>query len=97
MQTIRFEQYWPWELLVAREIDLTEIARPPAVIGTRCALKQQNPQIQFLIEQGYEPTIAIQDNMANCYTTIAYTFRIAPADLTVLLLRWPNSVSEHPV
>jgi hypothetical protein len=96
-QQVRFEQYWPWELLVARSIDLTEIVRPAAPIGTRHALAQRNPQIQFLVEQGYQPQIAITDNMASCYTTIAYTFRIEPADLTVLLLRWPNSTSEHPV
>jgi len=97
MQTVRFEQYWPWELLVDRAIDLTAIAQPAARIGTNRALQQSSPEIQFLIEQGYTPRIAIQDNMASCYTTIAYTFDIEPADLTVLLLRWPNSTSEHPV
>lgn len=97
MQTVRFEQYWPWELLVDRSIDLTAIAQPAARIGTNQALQQSSPEIQFLIEQGYTPRIAIQDNMASCYTTIAYTFDIEPADLTVLLLRWPNSTSEHPV
>jgi hypothetical protein len=97
MQTVRFEQYWPWELLIERSIDLTEIARPAAQIGTRRALAQQSPEIQFLIDQGYTPRLAIYDNMASCYTTIAYTFDIEPADLTVLLLRWPNSRSEHPV
>jgi hypothetical protein len=96
-QTVRFEQYWPWELLVERSIDLTEIVRPAAQIHARRALTQRSPEIQFLIEQGYTPKIAICDNMASCYTTIAYTFDIDPADLTVLLLRWPNSRSEHPV
>jgi hypothetical protein len=97
LRLVRYEQYWPWELLANHDIDLTAIANRNASLTFAGALQQRNEEIEYLIEQGYRPRISVIDSIESCYTTVIYEFAISPEDLTMLVLRFPNPSQSCPV
>jgi hypothetical protein len=97
LRQVRYEQYWPWELLANHDIDLTAIVCPRACLTFTGALQQRNAEIEYLVEQGYRPQISVIDSIESCYTTVIYEFAIPPEDLTMLVLRFPNPSQSCPV
>jgi hypothetical protein len=89
MRQVVYEQYWPWQVLAELDLDLTQGFRDPS--------QALNEEIAHLLNLGYRPSVAVQDDIASCYTTITYTFCIKPQDHLLLLLRFPQSRTTHPV
>lgn len=48
-------------------------------------------QIQWLIDQGYEPKIQQMYDAASETVTFTMQFLIKPEDLTFLLIKWPQT------
>lgn len=88
-QRVVYEQYWPWELVHGQEIDLSDI-----VSGTS---RQANPEIAWLLDQGYQPTISVYDQIAENYTTVTYVFDVEPSTVTWLMLKFPEPVVSYEV
>ena len=89
MRRVVYEQYWPWQVLAELPQDLAAGFSDPA--------RPLNEEIKYILSLGYRPEIQVQDHMAACYTTVCYTFWIQPQDFTMLILRFPQSRTTHPV
>jgi hypothetical protein len=89
LQQVVYEQYWPWELLHEQAIDSADI-----MSGTS---RQANPEIAWLLDQGYQPRISVYEQIAENYTTVTYLFDLDAQTVTWLMLKFPEPVVSYNV
>jgi hypothetical protein len=89
LQQVIYEQYWPWELVHEQEIDFADI-----ISGTS---RQANPEIAWLMDQGYRPTVSVYEQIAENYTTVTYVFHVEPQVVTWLILKFPKAAVSYNV
>ena len=89
LQRVVYEQYWPWELLHGQAIDFADIASGNS--------RQANPEIAWLLDQGYRPRISVYEQIAENYTTVTYVFDVEPGIVTWLMLKFPEPVVSYEV
>jgi hypothetical protein len=89
LQQVIYEQYWPWELLHEQSIDSADI-----ISGSS---RQANPEIAWLIDQGYQPGISVYEQIAENYTTVTYRFDVEPETVTWLIMKFPKAAVSYNV
>lgn len=77
---VKYEQIWSVDLW----LENTDVAAVVRVF-------EQFPQIQWLIDQGYRPTVHKWHNIASQNMHLLYEFSVRDQDLTFMLLHFPQS------
>lgn len=83
MKTIQYEQTWAVEDYI---LDMDHTVEQ---------VWEQQEQIAWLIEQGYEPRIEQKLNVNRQAVTFCMTFLVREQDLTFLMLKWPEARTTH--
>lgn len=81
-------------LVTYEQIISTDVWMESDAIDTFHKIFAQIPQVVYLINKGYKPTISKWNNHQSMNLHIAYQFRIPEQELTWICLQWPDAISN---